>query len=134
MLQKTDEQDDATAVAGESPISEHGEYVPIEEAFVGQGLKIVGNLESEGDIVIAGAVEGEVTGRGLIVSQDATVKGTIRCESVQVMGGVEGQINSASVFIAKTGLVVGNVYYDALAVEDGATIDGQFQRRQSGTG
>ncbi len=54
MLQKTDEQDDATAVAGESPTSERGEHVPIEEAVIGHGLKIAGNLESKGDIVIAG--------------------------------------------------------------------------------
>ena len=134
MLQKNDEKDGATAVAGKSPTSERGEHVPNEEAVIGQGLKIAGNLECEGDIVVAGAVEGEVTSRGLTVIRDATVKGTIRCETVQVMGEVEGQINASSVRVANTGLVVGDVYYDALGVEHGATIDGQLRRRQPGTG
>ncbi len=134
MLQKTDEQDDPTAAAGESPTSERGEHVPNEEAVIGQGLKIAGNLECEGDIVVAGAVEGEVTSRGLTVIRDATVKGTIRCETVQVMGEVEGQINASSVRVAKTGLVAGDVSYAPPGVEPGAPLDGQPRRRHPGPG
>lgn len=125
------EQGGAAAVNGDGAALQSVDDLPTKDAVIGQGLKITGNLECQGDIVIAGVVEGKVTSRSLTVAQDATLKGSIRSTTVHVMGEVEGQINAASVRIGKTGLVVGDVYYDAVGMEDGGTIDGQMRRRQS---
>lgn len=105
-----------------------------EEAVIGLGVKITGNLECDGDIVIAGTVEGNVYSHGLAVTEGATLKGSVESSTVHVMGEIEGQINAASVHIGETGLVLGDVHYDSVRIEDGGTIDGIMRRRQSGSG
>ena len=104
-----------------------------ESAVIGHDLRVAGDLECEGHIVIAGVVDGQIKGRGIVVTNDATVKGNIDCEAIQIFGEVEGQVSAGSVEIAETALVAGDVSYDALVVQDGATIDGRFKRRESDT-
>lgn len=101
-------------------------------AMIGQDLRIAGNLECEGDMVIAGVVDGQIIGRDIVVTNDATVKGDIDCEVIQVFGEVEGQVSAASVELAGTALVTGDISYDALAVQSGATLDGRIKRRKNG--
>ena len=102
-----------------------------EESVISAGLKVVGNLESEGDIVIAGTVEGDINSHGLTISQGATVKGSIKAEVVTVLGIVQGEVNARSVGIAKTGEMTGDVIYGSLAIEDGAIIDGNCRHAKN---
>lgn len=103
-----------------------------EESVISPGLKVVGNLESEGDIVISGIVEGDITSRGLTISQGATVKGSIKADVVTVLGNVQGEVTARSVGIAKTGEMTGDVIYGSLAIEDGAVIEGNCRRAKEG--
>jgi len=134
MFKSTAERGGAAANNGERTGSHGVEGVSTEDAVIGRDLKITGSLECLGDIVIAGVVEGKVTSRGLAVAQGATLKGTVESSTVHVMGEIEGQINAASVHIGETGIVVGDVYYEAVRIDDGGTIDGQMRRRQYGSG
>jgi cytoskeletal protein CcmA (bactofilin family) len=137
VLNKTEQESLARTIDEETPIApvdDGGSGERSGEAVIGHGLKITGNLDCDGDIVIAGTVEGDITSRGLTVVKDATVKGTIRSEMVHVIGEVEGQIDASSIRIAKSGLVAGEIHYDALGVEDGATIDGHLRHKQYGPG
>lgn len=102
------------------------------ESVISAGLRIVGNLESDGDVVIAGTVEGDITSRGLTVSEGATVKGAITAEMVTILGVVEGEVRARSVGIAKTGEMSGDIEYATLAIEDGAILEGTVRRIKSG--
>ena len=124
-LEETDEVANmADALDGKSSYEE-------QIAVIGQDLKIAGNLECEGDIEIAGVVDGQVRGRDIVVADDARVNGIIDCEAIQIFGEVEGQVSAARVEVAGTALVIGDISYDALVVQDGATIDGPIKRRNS---
>jgi cytoskeletal protein CcmA (bactofilin family) len=103
-----------------------------EESLISTGLKVVGNLESEGDIVISGTVEGDIHSRGLTVSQGASVNGSIKADVVTILGSVQGEVNARSVGIAKTGEMSGDVIYGSLAIEDGAVIEGNCRRAKEG--
>lgn len=102
------------------------------ESVISAGLRIVGNLESDGDVVIAGTVEGDISSRGLTVSEGATVKGAINAEMVTILGVVEGEIKARSVGIAKTGEMTGDIEYATLAIEDGAVLEGTCRRIKAG--
>lgn len=103
-----------------------------DQSLISAGLKVVGNLESNGDVVISGIVEGDIASRSLTVSQGASVQGSIQVETLQIMGAVQGQVRARSVRIARTGEMTGDVNYESLSIEEGAMIDGQCRRVQPG--
>ena len=101
-----------------------------EPSVISAGLKIVGNLQSEADVVISGTVEGDINSRGLTVSEGAHVTGTIESTSVEVRGKVDGQIHASSVKIARSGYVNGDVIYETLGIDEGAVVEGQLRRNK----
>jgi len=101
-----------------------------ESSVISAGLKIVGNLQSEADVVISGTVEGDINSRGLTVSEGAHVTGTIESKSVEVRGKVDGQIHASSVKIANSGCVNGDIIYEALGIDEGAVVEGQLRRNK----
>ena len=103
-----------------------------ESSVISAGLKIVGNLQSEADVVISGTVEGDINSRSLTVSEGAMVTGTIQSSSVEVRGKVEGQVHAATVKVARSGHVNGDIYYESLSIDEGAVVEGQLRRSQSG--
>ena len=101
-----------------------------ESSVISAGLKIVGNLQSEADVVISGTVEGDINSRGLTVSEGAKVTGTIASTSVEVRGKVDGQIHASSVKITRSGNVSGDIIYEKLAIDEGAVVEGQLRRNK----
>ena len=101
-----------------------------EASVISAGLKIVGNLQSEADVVISGTVEGDINSRSLTVSEGANVTGTIESTSVEVRGKVDGQIHASSVKVARSGCVNGDIVYETLSIDEGAVIEGQLRRNQ----
>ncbi len=103
-----------------------------EASVINSGLKVIGNMESDGDIVISGTVEGDITSRGLTVSEGATVKGTVTVGAVSVLGRVEGEIRTRAIRIAATGEIAGNIKYETMAIEEGAQVDGHVVKVKPG--
>ena len=100
-------------------------------SLISGDLKVVGNLESAGDLQIDGQVKGDIKSRSVTVGESAKVKGSIAAETLRIAGAVDGQINSTSVTIAKTGVVKGDIVHQTLSIEAGATIEGQIRRIDS---
>ncbi|MBT06731.1 MAG: hypothetical protein CMM32_07435 [Rhodospirillaceae bacterium] len=100
-----------------------------EPSVISAGLTIVGNLQSNSDVVIAGTVEGDITSRSLTVSEGAKVKGTIECSTAQLQGDVDGQVNASSVSVTRTGNINGDIVYEVLSIDEGAVVEGQLRRR-----
>ena len=105
-----------------------------EPSVINAGLTIVGNLQSNTDVVISGTIEGDITSRGLTVSEGAKVTGTIECSTVQIRGHVDGQLNSSTVKVARTGNVTGDIIYETLSIDEGAVVQGQLRRRDEQSG
>lgn len=112
--------------------SSHVESRPVVKStppsIISADLRIVGDLSSDGEIQVDGAVDGDIHTKTLLVGQTAHIKGEIVADSVHVHGTVNGQIKSRSVNLAKTAHVVGDVLHEDLAIETGAFLEGHCKR------
>lgn len=97
-------------------------------SIVSADFRVVGNVTSEGDIQLDGAVDGNVKARALTIGQAGMVRGEVKADKVQIQGSVTGPIRARIVEIAKSAKVVGDVFYESLTVETGAVIDGACKR------
>lgn len=107
------------------PRAEGKSQVP---SIISASLKIVGNLVSDGDVQVDGIIEGDVHSRSLTVSENASIVGDVRAETVRIHGTVRGQITAANVALGPTAKVAGDVIHSNLVVESGAFIEGHCKR------
>jgi cytoskeletal protein CcmA (bactofilin family) len=97
-------------------------------SIVSAGLQVTGNMISDGDVQIEGAIEGDVKSRMLTVGEAGSVKGGIEAEQVFVSGEVIGKIKAANVSLARTARVSGDIIHEVLSVEAGAHLEGNMKR------
>ena len=93
---------------------------------ISAGTVIKGEIVSPTDIRIDGTFEGRVQSKGrVVVGESAVIKGDIVCENVDLWGKVEGNLFVKDTLSLKEGCVVaGNLHVRRLAVELGATFNG----------
>jgi cytoskeletal protein CcmA (bactofilin family) len=97
-------------------------------SIISADMKVVGSVESRGDLQLDGTVEGDVAGRTVTVNAGAVVRGSISADSIRVAGTVKGGVNAKSVTLAATAKVEGDIAHQSLAIEMGATFEGQCRR------
>ncbi len=97
-------------------------------SIVSAEFRVIGNVTSEGDIQLDGAVDGNVKARALTIGQAGAVRGEVKADKVQIQGSVTGPIRARIVEITKSAKVAGDVFYESLTVETGAVIDGACKR------
>ena len=102
-----------------------------EASAISADLKVVGNLESAGDIQVDGTVVGDINSRSLTVGEGAHAEGSITAEKVRICGKLSGQVTAASVSIAATAVMNGDITYQVLSIEEGATLEGRCHRVDS---
>lgn len=98
-------------------------------SILSDGLTIVGNLTSDGEIQIDGAVDGDIVARHLTVGETARVTGHIEADTVVIKGAVNGLIQADSVTLSRTANVVGDIVHVDLSIETGALLEGHCRRR-----
>ena len=59
-------------------------------SVVSYDMRVFGDVLSQGDIQIEGAVHGDVKAASLTIGEHAVVKGSVICEFARVMGEVDG--------------------------------------------
>ncbi len=94
--------------------------------LLGPRDSLVGKLTTEGDVRVQGTLEGELAAGGDVWIEDkATVKASIEGRNVQLRGQLEGDLVARDrLLLAGSGSVQGNVRVRRLAIEDGATLNG----------
>lgn len=87
---------------------------------------IRGEISSENDIRVDGAVEGKIYSKGkIVVGQQAAVKGALVCNNTDFWGHMEGDIYVKELLTLKSSAVVnGSINVNKLQVEMGAQING----------
>ncbi|HXV24828.1 MAG TPA: polymer-forming cytoskeletal protein [Alphaproteobacteria bacterium] len=116
----------ATATMSNEPKASLRPGIP---SIISADMKIVGSLESAGDLQIDGTIEGDVTSRTLTVSDTASVRGSISADAVKVSGTVKGGISAKSVTLTRSAKVKGDIVHQTLSIETGANFEGQCKRR-----
>ncbi len=103
--------------------------------FINEGCKITGSITGDGDFLVSGEVEGECNLTGsLTIAPSGLWKGSISATFVIVAGTVEGDIVvDGRVQISDTARITGTVTGEAIAVAEGAIVQGKMQTTR-GTG
>ncbi len=97
-------------------------------SIISADLKIVGDLNSGGDLQIDGAVEGDITSRSLTIGESAVVRGVLVAETVRIYGSVYGEVRANSVILTDTAKVAGDISHQSLTMEAGAELIGKLSR------
>lgn len=94
--------------------------------LISEGCKITGVITGNCDFQINGEVEGDCEiDSTLMLAKSSVWKGSIRAGNVIVSGHVEGDIlASGRVEITDTARIIGTVSGEAIAVAEGAVVEG----------
>jgi len=94
---------------------------------------LYGRLEIQGDLRVAGRVDGEVKATGtVLIEPGAAVIASIEGSNVEIRGSVTGEvIAKGRLTIGGSGQLNGDVTVARLTVEDGATLNGSVRMASS---
>ena len=94
--------------------------------LISEGCKITGLITGHGNLLVSGEVEGDCEIDGTVTLADRGVwKGSLKAGNVIIAGGVEGDIiATGKVEIADTARISGTVAGEAIAVAEGAVVEG----------
>lgn len=98
-------------------------------ASIGRTTRIVGRLTGDGDLLVEGRIEGEVSLRGsLAVGDGGVVVAPVEAADVTVNGLVDGDVTArGAVTLRAGGSVRGAITASRIAVEDGAKFTGRIE-------
>ena len=94
--------------------------------LVNEGCKISGEITGSGDFMISGEVVGDADVSGTItVTGSGHWQGSIQADNVIIAGHVEGDVTAnGKVEITNTARISGTVTGEAIAVAEGAIVEG----------
>lgn len=94
--------------------------------MIGPGTKIIGNIETNGDIRIDGNIEGNINSKGkVVVGNNGLVKGEVICSNAEISGTVQGKMAITELLSLKaSSKVSGDIKSGKLSIEPGAIFTG----------
>ena len=97
--------------------------------YIGAGSKICGKLTGKGAYVFCGEVEGDCEIEGPVtLAEGGHWKGTLKAKDVIIAGTVDGDVIAEQrVEIAGTAKIAGSISGNAIAVAEGAIIEGEIK-------
>ena len=102
-------------------------------SVIGSDVTITGNVAATTELHVDGNIEGDITCASLVQGEGSVVKGMIEAESARLSGTVAGSISARELVILKSARIDGDVHYDALTIEQGASVEGRFAPRSAKT-
>jgi cytoskeletal protein CcmA (bactofilin family) len=97
-------------------------------SIISGDLTITGKLVADGNVQVDGRVDGDIRARGVVIGQEALVKGDIYAEEAVIRGRVEGSIRARKVQLMSTAHVGGNIVHGRqLSVDIGAYFEGSVK-------
>jgi cytoskeletal protein CcmA (bactofilin family) len=97
--------------------------------LINEGCKISGVITGVGDYQVSGEIDGDCDIEGTVtLARSGYWQGTINASNVVISGHVEGDIIAAGkVEISDTARITGKVTGEAIAVAEGAVVEGQMK-------
>ena len=106
-----------------------GKTIPVDLAshnLIGAGTSIEGDIRSNGDVRIDGALVGTIETKGrLVVGATGSIEGDIVCQNALIEGAIKGKITVSELLSLKaTAKLAGDITTNKLAIEPGANFSG----------
>lgn len=105
------------------------------EGIISKGMKITGNISSEGSVRVDGAIEGTLSVKGdMILGETGSVQGDINASNLIVAGKLDGAaVVREKLEITSTGVLLGEVCCSTMVVEEGGILEGTTQMTKKET-
>ncbi len=97
--------------------------------IIATGTKIKGDIESDGDFRIEGAVVGTVKAKGkIVVGETGSVEGQILCLNADISGNVKAKLDVGELTILRaSSKLSGDIVTKKISIESGALFSGSCQ-------
>jgi cytoskeletal protein CcmA (bactofilin family) len=94
--------------------------------LISNGTEITGDIKSNGDIRIDGALTGNLNTKGkVVIGTTGKVKGEVICKNSEVAGIIEGKISVGQLLNLKSSSKIhGDISTSKLSIEPGAVFSG----------
>lgn len=94
--------------------------------MIGSGTKIIGNVETNGDIRIDGEIEGNVISKGkVVIGSNGKITGEVHCVNAELSGIIQGVIKVSELLSLKNASkLIGDIFTTKLSIEPGAKFTG----------
>ena len=99
-------------------------------SIISADLKVIGNLNSRGEIQIDGKVKGDIYCKSMLVGKTAEISGSVVVERLEVHGKILGEIKAKVIKLAKSANVIGDILHEELAIETGAFLEGHCKHSE----
>ena len=109
-------------------------FNPQEINILNAGTRIQGDLNSEGDLRVDGAVQGNIVVKTkLVLGQSSSIKGNITAQNCDISGLVNGNIKVNELLIIKASAQInGDISCSKLIIEAGASFNGNSAMKSMG--
>lgn len=106
--------------------------------LIGSNTTLTGEVHFQGGLHVDGHIHGNLVSEGehslMIISPAASVEGEIHGHEVVINGRIQGDVYAAGrLELGETAQVTGDVYYGAITVAIGATVNGRLIHRPGET-
>ncbi len=106
---------------------DQGENFKKVETIIGPSVKVKGDFNSQGNIIVEGVVQGNLKTKGsLRVGNKAKITADVEAKEAKIGGEVKGNVKIQGYLeLIATAKVFGDVEADSLSIERGAILNGK---------
>jgi cytoskeletal protein CcmA (bactofilin family) len=98
---------------------------PIACSLIAENVSLEGDLASDGDVQLDGAVRGDLKVAHLTIGETGQIEGAITAEAVEIRGRVVGTITAKAIRLYPSARVDGDLTQVQLAIDAGAQFVGR---------
>ena len=94
--------------------------------LIGNGTVITGDITSNGDFRIDGALKGNITINGkLVIGSTGKIEGNVTCKNADISGEIHGKVYISELLILKaSSKLLGDIATSKISIEPNATFTG----------
>ncbi len=103
------------------------------ETIIGPSIKVKGDFHGEGDIIIEGSVEGDIsTKQFLSVTTNAKIIANIKAKDAKIAGSIDGNLKIGGYLeILSTAVINGDISAGEISIERGAIVHGDLNMKNN---
>lgn len=98
------------------------------ETIIGNSIKVKGNFQGQGSIIVEGTLEGSLkTSSDVYIGDQSKVVANIESKGAVINGEVRGNIKAKGyLVIGGTAQIFGDIQYGEISIDKGASINGHL--------